>query len=67
MPIVSSNCAFVAPARIAIAIPWMISPASRPTMCAPTTRWLSRATTSFISVRSSRPDSVWRSALNDVR
>ncbi len=36
----------------AMAMPWMISPASGPTMCAPTTRSLARSTTSFMKVRS---------------
>jgi len=38
MPMVASNCALVAPSFTAMAIPWMISPASDPIMCAPTTR-----------------------------
>src|SRR5215210_7008466 len=45
MPMVASNCALVAPTFTAIAMPWMISPASGPIMCAPTTRWLARSTT----------------------
>lgn len=38
MPMVASNCALVSPALTATAMPWMISGASAPTMCAPTTR-----------------------------
>ena len=64
---VESNTALVAPARSATAKPWMISPASAPTMCAPTTRSLASSTTSFIKVRSLLPDSVWRRALNSLR
>src|SRR5580765_7297049 len=52
MPIVASNCALVAPSFTAIAIPWITSPASSPIMCAPTTRWLARSTTSFMNTRS---------------
>ena len=67
MPMVLSNTALVAPARSATAKPWMISPASAPTMWAPTTRSLASSTTSFISVRSVLPDNVWRSALKSLR
>src|SRR6266581_3539832 len=58
MPTVASNCALVSPAFTPIAIPGMISGASPPTMCAPTTRWVAESATSFIRVRSSRPESV---------
>ena len=53
MPTVASNCALVAPSFTAMATPWMISPASGPIMCAPTTRWLAASTTSFMKIRSS--------------
>src|SRR5688572_30829120 len=52
MPMVASNCALVAPSLTAMATPWITSPASGPIMCAPTTRWLERSTTSFMKVRS---------------
>ena len=52
--------------RTAMPMPWMISGASTPTMCAPTTRWLAWSTTSFTSVRSSRPDSVCFSGRKSV-
>ena len=42
----------------AIATAWMISAAASPTMWQPTTRSLVPSTTSFISMRVSRPDSV---------
>ena len=63
MPTVPSKSALRAPHRIAMAMPCMISGASGPTMCAPTTSSVSPSTTSFISVRSSRPDSVLRMGL----
>src|SRR5205814_7500560 len=66
MPMVASNCALVAPSFTAIATPWMISPASAPIMCAPTTRWLLRSTTSFMKVRSFLPVSVSFSARNEA-
>ena len=48
----------------------MISPASGPTMCAPSTRSLFRSTTSLTRVFSSRPVSVcrsgWKLAVIDV-
>ena len=62
MPIVASNCALVAPSFTAIATPWMISPASGPIMCAPTTRWLAASTTSFMKIFSSLAPSVCLSA-----
>src|SRR6476646_1290778 len=52
MPIVASNCALVAPSFTAMAMPWISSPASGPSMCAPTTRWLAASTTSFMKTRS---------------
>jgi len=58
IPTVLSNCFFVAPHWIATAKPWMISGASAPIIWQPTTRLLARSTTSFIIVRSSRPESV---------
>ena len=67
MPMVLSNKALVAPAFMATAKPWTISPASAPTMCRPTTRSVLVSTTSFISVRSLLPESVCLSALNSLR
>ena len=55
---VASKSAFVAPALMATATPWMISPASAPHMWAATTRSVSPSTKSFISERSVRPDTV---------
>ena len=67
MPSVASKIALVAPAFIATAKPWIVSPASAPTMCRPTTRSLASSTTSFIIVRSLLCESVWRSGLKSVR
>ncbi len=50
MPMVSSNACLVAPAFIATAIPWRISPASAPTMWQPSTLSSWASTTSFIRV-----------------
>ena len=55
MPIVRSKSAFVAPQTMAMASPCMISAASSPIMCAPSTFWLAWSTTSFISVLRARP------------
>src|SRR5215472_6686783 len=54
----SSNCCLVAPNFTAMAMAWMISGASGPSIWAPSTRWLARSTTSFIRVRSCRPERV---------
>src|SRR6516164_119599 len=59
MPTVWSNCLLVAPHLTAIARPWMISGASGPSIWQPTTRSLRVSTTSFIRVRSGRPDNVF--------
>ena len=55
---VASKSALVARIRTAIPINWIISPASGPTIWAPTTRSVRPSTTSFMNVRVSRPDSV---------
>src|SRR5690606_5408083 len=67
MPTVASKSAFFAPALMAMAMPWMISPASGPTIWAPTTRSVRASTTSFIRMRSSLPDSVARIGRKMVR
>ncbi len=59
MPMVESKTSLVAPALSATAIPCMISGESGPTMCAPRTFLDAASTTSFISARSSRPESVF--------
>ena len=56
--VVRSKSRLGGPALIATDRPCTISPASGPTMCAATTRSVSPSTSSFISVRSSRPVSV---------
>ena len=56
--IVRSKSSLVAPMRSATAASWMISAAPWPTTWTPSTRPPSAATTSFISIRSSRPVSV---------
>ena len=55
MPMVASNWALVAPIFTAMPMPWMISPASGPTMWAPSTRSDFGSTISFIMVFSARP------------
>ena len=67
MPMVASNWALVAPAFIATAKPWMISPAPGPTMWMPTTRSLAWSTMSFTKVFSSRPVSVCLSGVKVER
>jgi len=52
---VASNTDLVAPARMAIPIPWMISAASGPTRWAARTRSLVRSTMSFRKAFSPRP------------
>ncbi len=59
MPTVSSNMRFETPHFTAIARPCMISGASGPSIWQPSTRSLRASTTSFIRVRSSRPDKVF--------
>src|SRR5688572_9954714 len=66
MPMVASNCALVAPSFTAMATPWMISPASGPIMCAPTTAWVAWSTTSFMKVRSALSVRLSFSARNEV-
>ena len=63
---VASNSALVAPSFTAMAMPWITSPASAPIMCAPTTRWLARSTTSFMKVRSCCSVMVSLRARNDA-
>ncbi len=58
MPTVASKSALVSPAFTAMAMPCMSSPASSPTMWAPTTTSLASSTISFIRQRSSLPESV---------
>ena len=67
MPMVWSNCALVAPQRRATAKPYIISPASSPTMCRPTTRSLASSTISLTSVRVAAPLRVWRSGRKSLR
>ena len=57
--IVRSKSSLVAPMRIATAASWTISAAPGPTMWQPSTRRSVAATTSFISMRSSRPASTF--------
>ena len=64
---VRSKSALVAPITTAIAMPWMISGASSPSMCTPSTFCVALSTTSFIIVLRERPDSVWRIGVNSVR
>src|SRR5580698_9077688 len=59
MPTVASNCFLVAPHFTAMARPWTISGASGPSMWQPTTRSVLASTTSFMKMRSARPDSVF--------
>ncbi len=63
---VASNCALVAPSFTAMAMPWMTSPASGPSMCAPTTRWLAASTTSFMKIFSLRSPMLCLSERNAV-
>ena len=55
---VASKSALVAPIFTAMPSSWIISPAPSPTMWQPTTRSVAASTTSFISMRLGRPDSV---------
>ena len=62
-----SKSALVSPAVTAIARPCIISGASSPSMCAPTTRPLPCSTTSFITLCRLRPLRVWRMGVKRAR
>ena len=55
---VASKSAFLAPICTAMAMSWIISPASCPRIWTPSTRSVAPSTTIFMIVRSVRPDSV---------
>jgi ABC-type dipeptide/oligopeptide/nickel transport system permease subunit len=64
---VSSNCRLVAPIFTAMPAIWMISAASGPATCTPSTRSVLASTTSFISMRSGMSDRVTFIGRNAVR
>ena len=68
MPMVRSKSSLVAPMATAMPMPCMISAASSPSMCAPSTHRVRWQTTSFISAfRPSRRLMLWRMGVKRVR